>query len=64
MIILTYYRGPSEWAVLRHVKEVSMRKRTILLILAPVAAAVLYAEMPRISNWLRWQYIDQIGGLA
>ncbi len=41
-----------------------MRKRTMLLILAPVAAAVLYAEMPRISNWLRWQYIDQIGGLA
>lgn len=41
-----------------------MRKRTMLLILAPVAAAVLYAEMPRIGNWLRWQYIEPIGGLA
>jgi len=41
-----------------------MSKKKMFLLLIPVAAAVLYAERSRLYNWLRWQYIEPIGGLA
>ena len=41
-----------------------MSKKKMFLLLLPVAAALLYTERFRLYNWLRWQYIEPIGGLA